>query len=238
MGLTLADLARGLVFKNVPSMVKAIFGHTRGQGLYVACFSKERDDLSQCRSYTPHPPGFAIGFQPDELDFLWIRSNFRCWSAVTLMLDQLRAEVKATLATATLGMEEEKAKLPVPTTKQMREAFTDKWAFKIVAAIIALAPQNKHPKFVAEREVRLIDSDSEATAAENRLTVEYRLSGSLVVPYVRIPARPVEGPSPIKAILVGPCPHQEAVIAATRQMCIQRHVRAEVIASEVPYRNW
>jgi Protein of unknown function (DUF2971) len=238
MGLTLGDLARGLLYENVPSMVKAIFGHSRGQGLYVTCFSKERDDLSQWRSYTPQPPGFAIGFQLDELNSLVESFEFTLLECRYPNAEQLRAEVKATLDTATTGMKDEKAKLPMPTRKQMREDFTDKWAFKIVAAIIALAPQNKHPKFVAEREVRLLCNVSEAIGAENRFTVEYRLSGSLVVPHIRIPARPKEGPSPIKEILVGPCPHQEAVIAATQQMCVQHHVRAQIIPSAIPYRNW
>jgi hypothetical protein len=150
--------------------------------------------------------------------------------------DQLLAEVKATFETATAGMDEEKRKLPIPTVTQALEEFRDKWAFKVVAAMIALAPQNKHPKFAAEREVRLLGNLRDGS--EDRLAVKYRLSGSLMVPYIKIPARPQEGPSPIKAILVGPCPHQDAVIAATRQMCVQHHVRAEVIPSAIPYRNW
>lgn len=76
------------------------------------------------------------------------------------------------------------------------------------------------------------------TSADTNTGIKYRLSGSLVVPYIKIPARLPEGPSPIKAILVGPCPHQEAVIAATRQMCEQHYVRAEVTPSAVPFRNW
>jgi len=145
------------------------------------------------------------------------------------------AEIQTTLAEATAGMEEERQKLPVPSQHYVLEKFTEKWSIKIVAAMVRLAQRNQHPKFVAEKEVRLIGG---GYTPEQQRGIKYRLSGSLVVPYIKIPARPPEGPSPIKAILIGPCPHQAAVIAATRQMCVQHHVRADVIASEVPFRNW
>ena len=120
--------------------------------------------------------------------------------------EQLLAEVKATLEEATAGMEEEKSKLPIATSSQVREEFTNKWAFRIVAAMIKLAPKNKHPKFAAEKEVRLLGNLNLAKATENRFPVQYRLSGSLVVPYIKIPARPKEGPSPIKSYRDWPMP--------------------------------
>jgi hypothetical protein len=158
--------------------------------------------------------------------------------------EQLAAKVKATFESATEGMENERRKLRTPASSQALDDFTNRWAFKIVTAITDLAPKNKHPKFSAEREVRLIGSVGLAIDAglgrgdRNGFEVEYRLSRSLVVPYIRIPARPKEGPSPIKEILVGPCPHQQAVIEATRQMCVQHGVRPDVLPSDIPYRNW
>jgi Protein of unknown function (DUF2971) len=231
MGPTLGDLVIGVFPKSVPSMVKAVFRQYRGQALYVTCFSKEPDDLSQWRSYTPRPPGFAIGFQPDELEPLANSQEFTMMECRYPTHDQLLAKVKETVEAATVGMKEDKQKLPKPPSGQAIDEFIDRWAFKIVTAIIALAPQNKHPCFAAEKEVRLL-------GRAEKLTVEYRVSGSLVVPYVKIAARPKEGPSPIKVILVGPCPHQDAVIAVTRQMCVQHEVRPTVLPSAIPYRNW
>jgi hypothetical protein len=115
-------------------------------------------------------------------------------------------------------MDEERSQLPMPASDVKLEEFADRWTFKIVAAM-----------------VRLIYGP---VAPEQRRSIQYRLSGSLIVPYIKIPARPKEGPSPIKAILVGPCPHQEAVISATRQMCHQHGVKADVRPSAVPFRNW
>jgi hypothetical protein len=236
-GVTLSDIARGLAFNNdVPSLVKSVFKQTRGERLYVTCFSKERDDLSQWRSYTPRPPGFSIGFDREELRLLGIPLGFSLLDCTYPEPEQLAVEVRAALETATVGMKEEKQKLGMPAERQALEDFVDKWAFKVVEAMIGLAPTKKHPKFSAEKEVRLLGHL--AGSMPRNLEIQYRLSGSLVVPYVRLPARPIEGPSPIKAILVGPCPHQNAVIEATRQMCWQHNIRPELHPSSVPYRNW
>jgi hypothetical protein len=244
-GVSLADLVRGLRFQSVPSMVKAVFQSVRGQRPFVTCFSEERDDLSQWRSYTPRPPGFAIGFQADELQPLANSFGFGMIDCRYPQPAQQAAEVKATFEGATKGMEEEKRELGFPAKPEALEEFINKWAFKIVEAMIDLAPKNKHPKFATEKEVRLIGHVGLATdvgigraAGIHFFEVEYRLSGSLVVPYVKIPARASEGPSPIKEILVGPCPHQQAVIEATRQMCVQHEVRPDVLPSDIPYRNW
>lgn len=242
--MPLSDLARGLFFQNVPAMVKAVFNNIRGQRLFVTCFSKERDDLSQWRSYTPAPPGFAIGFEPNELTSLANSFGFEMIECSYPSPEQLAAEVRATFERATKGMDEDKKNLGFPAKGEAIEEFTNKWAFKIVTAMIDLAPKNKHPKFSAEREVRMLGNVGFAMdvglgrATGSNLEIEYRLSRSLVVPYVKIPARPKEGPSPIKEILVGPCPHQGAVIEATRQMCWQQNVRPEVLPSNIPYRNW
>jgi hypothetical protein len=231
-GVSLNDLARGLFPSNVESMVKIMFEkHVRGDSFYVTCFSKEPDDLSQWRSYTPHPPGFAIGFEPDELIPLANSHHFAAAECKYPKEDELRAEVLAAYENAIKGMDEDKSKLPIPVTDELRESFIEKWAIKVVTAVMHLAPQRKHPKFAAEKEVRLL---AMAPLGE----IEYRQSGSLLVPYIRFPARPKKGPSTIKAVIVSPCPHQDAVIAVTRQMCLQHHVHAEVLASEVPYRNW
>jgi hypothetical protein len=231
---TLRDVGRF----TVAQVVQRIFDSPRAQPLFITCFSKERDDLSQWRSYTPHPPGFAIGFQRDDLISVAELKHFTVIECDYPTKAQLFAEVKAALDASTVGMDAERDALPSNASSQDVEDFVDKWAFTIVQAILDIAPKNKHPKFKAENEVRLLGHVSPTIGANADLPIEYRLSGSLVVPYVRIPNRLPEGPSPIKEILVGPCPHQEAVIAATRQMCWQHDIRPEVNASGVPYRNW
>lgn len=191
-GTPLGDLMRGLFPSSVESAVEIMFKrHFRGQSHFVTCFSKEPDDLSQWRSYTPQPPGFAIGFQPDELTSLASSHGFGMVECKYSNEDELRAEVLETYENATRGMEEEKSKLPIPVTDEVRESFIKKWTLKAVPAIMKLAPQRKHPKFYAEREVRLL------TYAPPTGKIEYRLSGSLLVPYIRFPARLTIGPSPI-----------------------------------------
>ncbi len=225
-GVALGDLVRGLGFDNVNTLVKEMFTRLRGQGIYAMCLSREPDDLSQWRSYTPQPPGFALGFHPHELEAHANAIGFSLESCKYPSTDELDAEVKAALGAATKGMDEEKAKLPMPTPQKELVAFKEKWAVSIIAKIIEIAVTRKHPKFAAEKEVRLIGHAGpvrhplEQTVGNASYNVHYRLSGTLIVPYIKIPARPKDRPSPIKAILVGPCPHQLAVIEATRQMCV------------------
>jgi hypothetical protein len=230
----------GLIYENVPEMVKSVFDTQRERLLFVACFSEERDDLSQWRSYTPRPPGFAIGFLSDELRSLATSFGFEMLGCRYPEADQLRAVIKAAYDAATVGMDDENKALPIPATGTEHEKFIEKWGYKIVEAVIELAKRNKHPKFAAEKEVRLIGNLIQSIKAGNQFKVDYRLSGSLIVPYVKIPARSTtcERPSPIKEILVGPCPHQDAVIEVVRQMCIQYDIKVQVDASAIPYRNW
>jgi hypothetical protein len=231
----LRDLLTGLFFADLASMVGAVFEHVRGQGTYVTCFSQERDDLSQWRSYTPQPPGFAIGFHPGELQALADSFAFRMQTCQYPRPDELLTEIQTGLTRALAGMDDEQGRLPIPTPEPARQAFIERWVFRIVVEMSRLAERNKHPKFASEREVRLIHGP---LLPSERERIEYRQSGSLIVPYIRLPARPKEGPSLIKAILIGPCPHRNAVIEATQQMCNQHHVQATVTASEVPFRNW
>lgn len=235
--VSFADLT-GLIYENVPELVKDVFATRREHLLFVSCFSRERDDLSQWRSYAAEPPGFALGFQPTELKSLAASFGFEVLGCKYPEPDELLVAVKSTYDGATAGMEDERKALPIPAIGAAHEKFIEKWGYRIVDAVMGLARRNKHPKFAAEKEVRLIGNLLHSINAGNQFKVEYRLSKSLIVPYVKIPARPIKGPSPIKEILVGPCPHQDAVIEVTRQMCVQHDIRADVAASAIPYRNW
>jgi hypothetical protein len=230
------DDTNSFQFKLLKTTLASVFDVISSKTMFVTCFSKEADDLSQWRSYTPHPPGFAIGFDEEELRLVGSSSGFSLLECRYPDKEELAEAVRVAFEAATQGLEEDRLTIrPGADSKELAE-FLNTWMPQIVGPIVALALRNKHPKFRAEREVRL--TGTSVGGVVPGLTVKYRVSGSLVVPYVKIPARREKLPSPIKHIMVGPCPHQEAVIAATQQICAQHEVEAEVIPSEIPFRNW
>jgi hypothetical protein len=124
-GNTFADMARGLVFENPESLVRAMFTYQLpGDRHYATCFSQERDDLSQWRSYTPQPPGFAIGFHPDELESLANSHDFQLAECAYPNETELLYRIEAAYNLATEGMEEEKARTPMLWSNEIIEKFS------------------------------------------------------------------------------------------------------------------
>jgi hypothetical protein len=83
-----------------------------------------------------------------------------------------------------------------------------------------------------------------------RLWRRYRLSGSLIVPYVGIPLHSLPRQrdvyehgtnvqSPMRAVTVGPSPHMEHLEYATGDMISRNGLSLiDVRQSKVPFRNW
>jgi hypothetical protein len=123
------------------------------------------------------------------------------------------------------------------------------WAMDIVSSLLMLIPRYKHEKFHAEKEWRLV-RQLPTVQRPPFLNVEYRLSGSLIVPYVAIPLHPTlsdkevlqrraQVTSPISEVLIGPSPHREELRAAVNGMAARYGLsRARVRSSDIPFRNW
>jgi hypothetical protein len=71
--------------------------------------------------------------------------------------------------------------------------------------------------------------------------VEYRVSGSLLVPYRVLtfkdsPNSPIR---PIAQVIVGPTPHQELAIRTTKELLARAGFEnIPVLPSQTPYRNY
>jgi hypothetical protein len=199
--------------------------------VYVMAFSTESDQLSQWRGYCPLAGGFNIGFGHEKLKKYFESKEAkldRCIYNVDEQfdfLDELAQEIYSSYQ-----VYEEGKKFMDLTLEQKTERagkFRD-----LLQKVLKLAPRIKHPSFSEENEWRLVIKGS----VPEKKNVQYRISRSLLIPYVEV--GPID-PDCFSQIIVGPCPH----IDLSRQS-VERFVRAtldkkiEVTTSKIPYRNW
>jgi hypothetical protein len=202
------------------------------QGLHYRYFAfsmSERDDLlSQWRSYCPPVAGCSIGFDSNALsraatydEGLYRRFNLiKCVYSEpeqTAMID----EVLATSYEVAQGIH------PSRTGSFLGGGFG------------SAIPRFKHPSFQEECEWRLIQSRDVTprdykSPSDYEDPIEYRMGKSTIVPYVKIPLKPL----PITEIKLGPCPHPELSEATVKSFLATHKLAAAVTHSRIPYRAW
>ena len=194
-----------------------------GIAMFVASFSEESDLLSQWRAYCPAAGGFSLGMHPLELMRSAKCPLIRCEYDVARQRT-LVAQVTAKLigdfnASLAAGRAEADARV------HSGAAF--------VSCTFFLATAFKHPSFAEEREWRLVTRQLPDDARE----ICFREGRAGVVPYIRLPLG-VRAKS-IEEIVIGPTPHPEAALWATRAAAkhlLGRDVPVQV--SKIPFRAW
>ena len=229
-----------VIYRQVVSFFQVSY---RPRDVFVAAFSTKRDDLSQWRAYgTTGGPQFSIGFSPGALEAKADEHLF--------MLEEVKYERQHIVPDVTLAL---RVSIDSILEELSRESDLTVercgyWAEKLADEIIAMAPLYKHPKFEDEREWRLIRRQ-QVRAGQPSLPLQFRRSGSLVVPYLELPLHaPVteievftnlaQVASPIAAITVGPSPHPEHLQHAVGEMASRMGIAVRVDTSTVPFRNW
>jgi hypothetical protein len=225
-------LANGLLVQYTPHDVFSI------------SFSTEEDDLSQWRAYSGTGPSFSVGFDPRKLEAHAIGYLFQLHEVKYKKVD-IAADVKQELKeeidylnNAVRSCSESTS--PAEFAKQQTPG--------MLTLILQLAPRYKHPKFSGEKEWRLIRW-MPVISRKPRLPRRFRLSGSLVVPYIAMPlhtplqeAAVVSGAeqveSPMSAVTIGPSPHKDQLEFAIGDITARCGLSVQVKSSEVPFRNW
>jgi len=225
-------LVNGLLVRYTPNDVFSI------------SFSTEEDDLSQWRAYSEIGPSFSVGFDPRKLE---AHAN-----GYLFQLHEVKYE-KADIAASVKQELQEEIDYLNNAARSCNEStspaeFAKRQTPGILTLILQLAPRYKHPKFSAEKEWRLIRW-MPVISRKPRLPRRFRLSGSLVVPYISMPihsplqetavfagAEHVE--SPMAAITIGPSPHKEQLNYAIGDITSRSGLSVRVSTSEVPFRNW
>lgn len=210
-------------------------------GIFVAALSTEEDDLSQWRAYGgTSGPMFSIGFDPGALERRAMKSRFELQEVKYKKQDfvpDVRLALQVSINELLEGIRSSRV---TPQDVPM-------WAATFAIELLMLAPLYKHEKFEAEKEWRLVLRQP-VDGKPLELKLNFRQSGSLVVPYFAIPLhQPIEDmadegtnvESPITAIMIGPSPHPDENLFAIRQMAGNSGLRsARITNSQIPFRNW
>lgn len=218
----------------------------RAYDVFSISFSTEKDDLSQWRAYSGTGPSFSIGFHPQSLE---LHAN-----GYLFQLHEVKYDKKLIAEDVKSELQEEVARLndevrmrgasipPVDFARRVGGA-------SLVGQLLQMAPRYKHPKFSAEKEWRLIRF-MPVISRSPRLPRHYRLSGSLIAPYVALPLHTPKqerdvadtgetATSPIVAVMSGPSPHPQDLKYAIGDMTARMGLALiDITSSEVPFRNW
>lgn len=206
--------------------------------VFLACFSRKRDDLGQWRAYGDNGRGFAIGFAPpmfaiEDAAFKTHIEKIYLGSVVYDRTDALSRHREAIgwaldefLAAARLNPHLMKSSVK-------RGAFLREMRTSLIASpLIWYSLTAKHHAYRDEDEVRQVLLGS---GDDLKPHVRTRVRGSEIVPYVAAPWR-VREAGMIKEIVVGPAASlgaEEAVIAMLRSYGVDG---VKVSRSEIPYR--
>jgi hypothetical protein len=222
----------------------AFFGNlVQPSDVFITALSKNQDDISQWRAYGGiRGPMFSIGFDPKSLEIKAQQSAFDLeevkYRRPHIVAD-LRLAIRPAIASIIESLRERKG----------GPQCVPQWVAKIARELLVLIPRYKNPKFSDEEEWRLIRRQPILTG-RTRLNLQFRQSGSLVVPFLAMPlhtpateedvfANGAMTESPIAAITIGPSPHPEQLRYAVGEMVARIGLPlVRVESSSVPFRNW
>lgn len=123
----------------------------------------------------------------------------------------------------------------------------------LLFALLINASTFKDPAYSEEREWRIVlnlsssESLDDKVSNANRIPVKFRGGILGVTPYVEFPLGLTQPTSPLRKIVVGPTPHMDQAVRSVQMLLQDRGIKlkikdepqgVEVIASQIPYRNW
>lgn len=226
------------------SLANALLVRYTPDDVFTISFSTQEDDLTQWRAYSRAGPSFSVGFDPRKLEQHAIGYLFE--------LHEVKYEKRLIAADVKQDLKQEVDAINATLREQEVTISPTEFARTqtpgLMTQILLLAPRYKHPKFSAEKEWRLIRW-MPVISRRPRLPRQFRLSASLVVPYIAMPlhtplreaavfddGESVE--SPISAVTIGPSPHPDQLKFAIGDMTSRCGLTVDVKSSEVPFRNW
>jgi Protein of unknown function (DUF2971) len=208
--------------------------HTQKQpsNWFVACFSKEKDDLSQWRAYGGGENGFAIAFLAGAFfgrGSLVVRVNYD---------KELHLSVAAKLAEATLQFFQEGLDARVGDAAA-QAAWTNEFIQEWSGLIGQLAPMVKDPAFKDENEYRIVHLFKPDEMSKLRFRQKQSLM-SIHLPLVFPPPTSATHSTllPIMEVMVGPSRHKEVSRVSVDVLLRQRgYINIPVSMSSIPFQT-
>jgi hypothetical protein len=202
--------------------------------------------LSQWRGYARG--GFAIEFDELKLDALTRLENEKCrlqgimTREVTyrdfnkVVLPEQFAGFAATMFRTVLSEAMPKA------TEALIEILGEKTTEDFFRPFVSTVPFLKNSGFEEEQEYRIVALSNRigvVAPSDDRLykKVHFRArADGRITPYIKLFDQ-LDGELPIKSIIVGPHPHQDAQLAATRLVAEECEIECDIRASRIPFRE-
>ncbi|MDP3142879.1 MAG: DUF2971 domain-containing protein [Candidatus Omnitrophota bacterium] len=193
--------------------------------IFVASFSENGDLLSQWRAYCPSAGGYSVGIRTSSL-----RANGEERFSLRPCIydpERQRALVKV-LILQVLQFLPDASK---SGAYDVSDGAIQGLALGFLAGLAKLAPLLKDQAFSAEREWRLVSSD---TSVE-----KFRATSRRVVPYVEIPLAAGDAPLEIGHLIVGPTEDPQLSRASAGRLFYVHGVAREwrIDVSPIPYRG-
>jgi hypothetical protein len=204
--------------------------HEHMEKVFVACFSEQRDLLSQWRAYG-RGYGYAIGFWGQKLAELATPKNSRVvqwhkgepthrFAQVLYASKKDIPRINGLIDQLLFGLSES-------------DGFSEPFPHYVVRN---QAPLVKDSAFESEQEWRLlalIDGSLSGLTAQ----VKYRPGRSHLIPFFEVPLKGDFGKY-FTEIVVGPGPSRDLDVLAVRELVQSLELDITVNPSDVPFRNW
>jgi hypothetical protein len=217
--------------------VESLLERPSSQGVYICCFCREDNLLSQWRGYSANGIGVSLEIDPARFAFTTRRDSpvdglMRFWGVI-YEPERQRALVVETLRFM-YGYARPKAAV-LPFQERARLA---------ADCIEFCVPTFKHADFKDERECRLIftPDDWVLDRRAGASSVRFRSARGMLVPYFSLRGLLSDQPDverlPITGVRIGPCP-QKALNRASAEMLLRSkgYLNVPVHVSGTPYRG-
>ncbi len=218
-----AAISLSIVERSLDSLHDGGFQRNSRRAVYVASFSRQRDDENQWKAYCPAGGGFAVGFSGPVLASLGMHEPMRfveCVYEEELTRKRVRDLLEGCLQEATGAF---------ANLLAFREWSNDQLN-RLVDPLLEEAAKFKHPAFRDESECRLVAIASTAVSGT---------FGSYAKPRIELPLPK----GAIQEIWIGPTPDPEQVRSGLEQYLHSKGLLAsgsrevKIHMSQVPYRS-
>lgn len=196
-------------------LVQSTLPDQKENSVFVASFATESDDLTLWRGYCPNG-GVALAFEPWKLEEAANDHGFNLLKCCYDSKEHVEL-VSHSFWSSNFFLDH------IPVRVNLLQA-----SGHILSDLLRLRPLLKHPKFVDEREWRLVSQPF-----ERKLVIQKRNGDS--VPYVRVPIA-IGKRLPLKQITLHP--QYDSWERVVKAILIKRgYSHIEVVKSEIPIRN-
>lgn len=192
-----------------------------GSNIFIGCFAKSGDQLSQWRAYGQNGSGFSIGFDLSKME------SKECAALVTQHVNYDTKNQKQFLKRY-ISTYIDYLSSHIKTNAISVEDAVEGMLYVVVSCNI-FGVSFKNEGFKEEQEVRVFIDGRDADCS-----TKFRRSGNRIVPYIEFKSN---AKLPIKEIYIGPTSDAE-LMEISLQMLLERYNydNVEIKFSEIPYR--